>query len=161
MAYVIATPNKPSQSLAAKIPSELVSVKPTTTTTTLPPTTTTTTTPKPVVTTPKAPTTTQPINLPAGSHTGWMAQAGIPEGDWGYVDYIISHESGWNPANVSPSNCIGLGQNCPWNGVYFLPLACPNWQSDPVCQLRRFTEYASKYGGWAGSYYHWLGNGNW
>lgn len=129
-------------------------------------TTTTTTTVAPVKRRVQTqPTAVKPIvaprTLPAGSHTDWMSQAGIPESEWGYVDYIISHESGWEPSRVNSTGCIGLGQNCPSRGVYFLPLACPNWQSDPICQLRRWTGYAAKYGGWAGSYQHWLDNGNW
>jgi uncharacterized protein YabE (DUF348 family) len=30
-----------------------------------------------------------------GDHTSMMAAAGISPGDYGYVDYIVSHESGW------------------------------------------------------------------
>lgn len=138
-------------------PEKRIPLRPATTTTTVAPTTTQV---QPKATQPPV-AQTVPQSLPAGSHTDWMAQAGIPESDWGYVDHIISKESGWRPHAVNPSNCIGLGQNCPSNGVYFLPLACPNWQNDPVCQLRRFTEYAGKYGGWAGSYRYWLSNGNW
>ena len=44
------------------------------------------------------------VPLPAGSHTDWMAQAGIAESDYGYVDYIVSHESGWNPNAVNASS---------------------------------------------------------
>lgn len=96
-----------------------------------------------------------------GTKLEWMVKAGIAESDYSFVDYIISHESGWNPANVSGNNCIGLGQNCPTNGKYFLKEACPNWQSDPVCQLGRFAIYAGKYGGWSGSYQHWLRYRSW
>lgn len=129
-------------------------------------TTTTTTTVAPVIksvikTHEKSPAPpTAPIAI-EGTHEEWMTQAGISQAEWQYVDYIISHESGWRPHAVSPNNCIGLGQNCPWNGKYFLPLACPNWQSDPVCQLRRWSEYAGKYGGWAGAYRYRVNNGNW
>lgn len=104
---------------------------------------------------------TVPHNLPAGSHTDWMREAGIPEENWGYVEYIIAHESGWLPSNVNSTGCIGLGQNCPSNGKYFLVEACPNWQTDPVCQLRRWDHYATKYGGWQGSYNHWLAARSW
>lgn len=127
-------------------------------------TTTTTTQPKkkPVKSVPIAVAPTQNVSLPPGSHVDWMQQAGIAESDWGYVEYIISKESGWRPNAVNPTNCIGLGQNCPdKNGQHWLIIACPNWQSDPVCQLRRFSEYASKYHGWAGSYNYWISHHNW
>ena len=31
------------------------------------------------------------VELPPGSHTDWMAMAGIAESDYGAVNYIISH----------------------------------------------------------------------
>ena len=100
---------------------------------------------------------------PSGTHQDWMAAAGIPESDWGYVDWIITRESGWRPSAVNPYGCIGLGQNCPdKNGNLWLVAACPNWQSDPVCQLRRFTVYAQgRYGGWAQSVITWQRQGWW
>lgn len=144
-----------SKPIKPKIETKAAIYKPTTTSTT----TTTTTTVPPTT------TTTRPIAPPAQPITGdkyeWLAQSKIAPELWVYVDYIISHESGWLPHNVNPGGCIGLGQNCPWNGVYFLPLACPNWQTDPVCQLNRWDEYATKYGGWKGSYNYWLANENW
>src|SRR5262249_48883980 len=42
----------------------------------------------------------------AGSHSDWMRAAGIAESDFGYVDYIISHESGWV---ATKSNYAGSG----------------------------------------------------
>lgn len=133
--------------------------------------TTTTTVPKPSVTQAvrQAPSpvvvesisSAKTYSLPSGSHTDWMSEAGIPESDWGYVDHIISHESGWRPDAVNGSGCIGLGQNCPSNGKYFLKEYCPDWDTNPVCQLRRWTGYAAKYGGWQGAYGYWLSNGNW
>jgi hypothetical protein len=96
------------------------------------------------------------VSLPAGSHTDWMAAAGISASDYGYVDFIISHESGWRPGAVSPNGYYGLGQT----NLKSISSACPNWQSDPVCQLQFFTGYANRYGGWAGSY-DWWKTHNW
>jgi uncharacterized protein YabE (DUF348 family) len=96
--------------------------------------------------------------LVTGDKTSWMAAAGISSGDYGYVNYIISHESGWNPASLNSSGCAGLGQACPGSK---LAAACPGWQNDPVCQLRFFSGYASRYGGWGGSYNFWLSHHYW
>jgi uncharacterized protein YabE (DUF348 family) len=87
--------------------------------------------------------------LPAGSHTDWMATAGMDPGNYGYIDYIFVHESGWNPAAASPNGYYGLGQTSLSN----IGSACPNWRTDPICQIRWFNGYAvSRYGSWAGAY---------
>ncbi len=87
-----------------------------------------------------------------------MAAAGISSADFAYADYVISHESGWRPNALNASGCAGLGQACPGSK---LAAVCPNWQGDPICQLRFFSKYASKYGGWAGSYNFWTRNHYW
>ncbi len=88
----------------------------------------------------------------------YMQQAGIAESDWTYVDYVIERESHWNVGSTSSNGCYGLGQACPGSK---LVAACPNWTSDPVCQLQFFTSYANRYGGWAGAYNAWLAQGWW
>lgn len=93
-----------------------------------------------------------------GSKADWMAAAGISPSDYVYVDYIIGRESGWRPGAVSANRCIGLGQRC---NPQILISACPNWQSDPVCQLRHFSGYSSRYGGWSGAYNFWQANHWW
>lgn len=93
-----------------------------------------------------------------GGKADWMAAAGISPGDYMYVDYIIGRESGWRPNAVSANRCIGLGQRC---SPQVLINACPNWQSDPVCQLQHFSAYANRYGGWAGAYNFWQSNHWW
>jgi uncharacterized protein YabE (DUF348 family) len=96
--------------------------------------------------------------LVTGDKSDWMAAAGISSGDYGYVNFVISHESGWNPASLNASGCAGLGQACPGSK---LAAACPGWQNNPVCQLKYFTGYASRYGGWGGSYNYWLSHHYW
>lgn len=93
-----------------------------------------------------------------GDKTSLMAAAGISGGDYGYVNYVISHESNWNPAAYNGGGCAGLGQACPGGKLAY---ACPGWQNNPVCQLRYFTNYASKYGGWGGAYSYWVSHGYW
>ena len=39
-----------------------------------------------------------------------MTAANIPDSEWGAVDYIVTHESGWNHLAVNYLGCIGLGQ---------------------------------------------------
>lgn len=74
--------------------------------------------------------TVEPIEVPkpviSGNKQDWMRAAGIPEAEWAYVDYIVSHESGWRPDAVNSSSgacglvqalpCSKLGPN--WSGNY-------------------------------------------
>jgi hypothetical protein len=101
-----------------------------------------------------------PVN---GNKVDWMNAAGIAKENQGYVDGIMTPESGWNPAIVSRNGCIGLGQNCPDRyGHYWLKEACPNWQQDPVCQLRRFEGYAiGRYGSWKAAYQYRQAHHSW
>jgi hypothetical protein len=108
------------------------------------------------------PTYTAPIA--SGSHEDWMAAAGISPSDYGYVDYIISHESGWDPTNWYGKS-LGYAYD-PATSAAGLPQALPYSKTgcawgDAVCQLVWANGYAAKYGGWAGSYAHWVANGNW
>lgn len=83
-----------------------------------------------------------------------MAAVGIAAGDYGYVDYIISHESGWNASSIGIGGACGLPQAYPCSKLG------PNWY-DPAVSLSWANSYASKYGGWAGAYNHWVVNHNW
>lgn len=79
-----------------------------------------------------------------------MAAAGIPQNLWGYVDSIVSRESGWNPNAVNRSSgACGLGQQLPcgkWTGAW----------NDPVAALVAMTGYVNaRYGGWAGAVAFW------
>ncbi len=93
-----------------------------------------------------------------GDKSSWMAEAGISASDYGYVNFVISHESNWNVGSLNGSGCAGLGQACPGSK---LAAACPGWQGNPVCQLKFFSGYSSRYGGWGGSYNFWLSHHYW
>ncbi|MFJ2552516.1 transglycosylase SLT domain-containing protein [Microbacterium sp. NPDC087591] len=91
-----------------------------------------------------------------GAPAEWMAAAGIAAADQGYVDYIVSRESGWNPnATNSSSGACGLVQALPCSKV-------PGNGYNPVDNLRWATGYAvGRYGSWAGAYAFWTNNHWW
>lgn len=107
--------------------------------------------PEPVVVIPAGP----PPYTGGGSPAEWMTAAGIPESDWGYVDAIISRESGWNPnATNSSSGACGLAQAHP----------CSKLENayDPVVNLVWANGYANgRYGSWAAAYVFWQANHWW
>ena len=90
-----------------------------------------------------------------GSKEDWLAAAGIASSDWGYVDYIVSRESGWNPnATNSSSGACGLVQIYPCGKV--------DNGYDPVVNLTWANSYATgRYGSWAGAYDFWTTNHWW
>ncbi len=111
-----------------------------------------------------------PVNAYSGSHQDWMAAAGIDPSNYGYVDYIVSHESGWNPCAYYPSksNCSlsayqvnATDGNAEQFGVACglgMSLACGKWGenwNDPINQLAHMNTYVQKFGGWAGAYNYW------
>lgn len=94
-----------------------------------------------------------------GDRVDWMRAAGIDESQFGAVDFIIGRESGWRPGALNGSGCAGLGQACPGSK---LVRACPDWQTNPVCQLQFFSGYANaRYGSWQGAYNFWISNRWW
>lgn len=95
----------------------------------------------------------------AKSKTAVLAAAGIPQGSYAQADYVIEHESHWNPAALNSKGCAGLGQACPGSKLINV---CPNWKTDPVCQMKFFNKYAvDRYGGWSGAYQHKVSYGWW
>lgn len=90
----------------------------------------------------------------SGNKQQLMAQAGIPESDWAYVDYIVTKESSWNPqARNASSGAFGLAQclNKPANSLCY--------SSNPVDQLKWQHSYVkSRYGSYAGAYNFWSSN---
>lgn len=104
---------------------------------------------------------------------GDMQLAGINPGDYEYVDYIISHESGWCPTKAQGQygGCPPYAGSVPNYGGYGLCQSTPggkmasagdDWATNPVTQLRWCAGYAQgRYGSWAAAYSHWVANHNW
>ncbi len=115
----------------------------------------------------------QTVSIPADK-AAVMAQAGIASSDYGYVDYIISHESGWCPTKLQghPGACPGYPPDVIPSGLgYGLGQATPgtkmsgfgaDWKTSAVTQLRWATSYAvGRYGSWGAAYDHWVSHHNW
>ena len=101
-----------------------------------------------------------PAFNPSGLKADWMRAAGISDSDFGYVDYIISHESGWDYHAVNRSSgAYGLPQSLPAGK---LASAGADWRDNPVTQLRWAHNYAvGRYGSWGGAYRFWVTNHWW
>ena len=100
------------------------------------------------------------VNLPAGSHEDWMSRAGISPSDYGYVNYIVTRESHWNPlARNRSSGATGLCQALPGSKM---ASAGSDWATNPITQLRWCNGYAvGRYGSWAKAYQFWTTNHWW
>jgi len=101
------------------------------------------------------------VSLPAGSHVDWMRAAGIAEGDFGYVDYIIDRESGWGvtKSNYGGSGAYGIGQALPASKM--APYGA-DYMTNPVTQLKWANAYAvGRFGSWANAYSYWTTHHNW
>lgn len=103
---------------------------------------------------------------------GDMALAGIAPSDYTYVDYIISHESGWCPTKAQGQygGCPAYTGYVPATGGYGLCQSTPgskmasagaDWATNPITQLKWCSSYASRYGGWAGAYAFWVAHHWW
>ncbi len=111
------------------------------------------------------------VDLPAGSHQDWMAAAGITPGDFGYVDFIMSHESGWCPTKWQGEHTCNGYHGVPSSGGYGIGQATPggkmasaggDWATNPITQLRWCSSYAlGKYHSWQAAYNHWVAYRNW
>ena len=102
-----------------------------------------------------------PVAQVAGSHADWMRMAGIAESDFGYVDYIIDHESGWGvtKSNYGGSGAYGLGQALPASKMAKFGA---DYMTSPVTQLRWANAYAvGSFGSWANAYGHWITRHSW
>lgn len=91
-----------------------------------------------------------PVN---GTCVEWMTAAGIPVTT--ATTNLILKESGCRPTALNPSSgACGIPQALPCSKLIAV---CPNWQSDPVCQLRWMNTYvANRYGTWESAYSTWL-----
>lgn len=98
----------------------------------------------------------KPKTLPytgGGSKSEWLAASNIPQSSWGYADFMVQKESGWNPNAVNKSSgACGLAQALPCSKLG------PNW-SNPVVSLNWMNGYVNgRYGGWEGAYAFWQKN---
>ncbi len=94
------------------------------------------------------------VDLPTGSHEDWMAAVGISPSDYGYVNYIITHESHWNPlARNRSSGATGVCQALPGKKM---ASAGADWETNPITQLKWCNGYAiGRYGSWRKAYEFW------
>ncbi|HUC79009.1 MAG TPA: ubiquitin-like domain-containing protein [Candidatus Saccharimonadales bacterium] len=104
-------------------------------------------------------------SVDGGNNITWLRSSGINTSDYSYVNYIMNRESHWNPDDINSIGCIGIGQSCPSarTGIPSLALACPDWQTDAVCQLNFFNGYVVShgYGDWANAAAHEQNYGWW
>ena len=99
---------------------------------------------------------TKPEFLPytgGGTKTEWLAASNIPQDHWGYADFMVQKESGWNPNAVNRSSgACGLAQALPCSKVGANPY-------DPVVSLNWMNGYVNgRYGGWPQAYAFWQKN---
>lgn len=103
-----------------------------------------------------------------------MAAAGIAASDYPYVDFIISHESGWCPTKLQgqigycppyapetiPSGIgYGLGQATP--GTKMSPFGA-DWKTSAITQLKWAISYVNgRYRSWEAAYNFWQNNHWW
>lgn len=99
---------------------------------------------------------TKPNFIPytgGGSKTDWLAASAIPQDSWGYADFMVQKESGWNPNAMNKSSgACGLAQALPCSKLG------PNW-NDPVVALNWMNGYVNgRYGSWEKAYNFWTVN---
>jgi len=85
-----------------------------------------------------------------GTKTEWLAASNVPQESWGYADFMVGKESGWNPNAVNKSSgACGLAQALPCSKV-------PGNPYNPVDSLNWMNGYVNgRYGGWEGAYNFW------
>lgn len=84
-----------------------------------------------------------------GSKSDWLSASNIPQDSWGYADYLVSKESGWNPdARNASSGACGLAQALPCSKLG------PSW-NNPVVALNWMNGYVmGRYGSWQAAVSH-------
>ncbi|HEY1645106.1 MAG TPA: G5 domain-containing protein, partial [Candidatus Saccharimonadales bacterium] len=107
---------------------------------------------------------------------GDMALAGISPSDYTYVDFIVSHESGWCPTKwqgdigYCPATFTQQYANDAEVGYGLCQSTPPDkmaqfgsdWQTNPITQLEWCSWYAeSRYGSWYNAYIHWTNYDSW
>ena len=88
---------------------------------------------------------------------GWAREAGVSEADLAAAIDLIYHESGCrvNATNAS-SGAYGIPQALPGSKM---ASAGPDWETNPVTQIRWMAGYVSRYGGWQGAIQFWYAHG--
>ena len=83
----------------------------------------------------------------------WLSEAGISSSDYQYADYIVGHESSWNPEAVNKSSgSCGLAQALPCSKIG------SDWKN-PVTALKWMISYVlSRYKSWQNAYNFWQKN---
>mgnify|MGYP000845851487 FL=1 len=77
-----------------------------------------------------------------GSKDQWLASSNIPRDQWGYAEWLVQKESGWNPNARSRSGACGLAQALPCSKVPGNPL-------NPADSLNWMHGYVmGRYGSW-------------
>lgn len=99
---------------------------------------------------------TKPNYIPytgGGSKTDWLAASNVPQESWGYADFMVQKESGWNPNALNRSSgACGLAQALPCSKLG------SNW-NDPVVALNWMNGYVNgRYGSWEKAYNFWVAN---
>lgn len=86
-----------------------------------------------------------------GTKSEWLAASVIPQESWGYADFMVQKESGWNPNAVNKSSgACGLAQALPCSKV-------PGNPYNPIDSLNWMNGYVNgRYGGWQQAYEFWL-----
>ncbi len=81
----------------------------------------------------------KPTSIPytgGGSKTDWLAASSIPQESWGYADFMVQKESGWNPNAVNRSSgACGLAQALPCSKLgadWSNPVVALNWMNGYV-----------------------------
>lgn len=113
------------------------------------------------------------VDIPTNK-TQILARAGVRPSDYQYINYIISHESGWcytkwqgeigycpayHGAPTVAYQGYGLCQATPG---YKMATAGSDWAWNPVTQVVWCSNYAEgRYGSWAAAYEHWLVYNSW
>ncbi|WP_369022430.1 phage tail tape measure protein [Ligilactobacillus salivarius] len=96
---------------------------------------------------------------PTGSHKHWMEQAGIPKSWYEDLNWIINHESGWNPKATNPgSGAYGIPQSLPGNKM---ASAGKDWRTNPITQLKWMYSYVKGRYGNASNAKHFWQTHNW
>lgn len=71
-----------------------------------------------------------------GTKTEWLAASNIPQESWGYADFMVTKESGWNPnARNASSGACGLAQALPCSKLgadWTNPIVSLNWMNGYV-----------------------------